>query len=830
MWGEILHSYIKFQGIKICIFFCFSLVIGCGMPVQAVPSGWSTPIAMPLMHSPVYSIAIDSHGAWHAVNMVSEGTDPTIFKLRYVNSAGFSQELDSWNGPTSMYTPRIVIAQNDSIHVAYTRGTQDDVLYTSNTDNHWSTPIAMPLMHSPVYSIAIDSHGAWHAVNMVSEGTDPTIFRLRYVNSTGFSQELDSWNGPTSMYTPQIVIDQNDGIHVAYTRGTQGDVLYTSNTDNHWSTPIAMPLMHSPVYSIAIDSHGTWHAVNMVSEGTDPTIFKLRYVNSTGFSQELDSWNGPTSMYTPQIVIDQNDGIHVAYSRGTQEDVLFTEKVSVVPVILVHGWMGDPHVWDDLDPFLKSKGIQTFIFDYSDDNTNDPRIIEARFEQWIQDEIRNPAKGNYQGKFDIVCHSMGALVTRWYMEKEGGGSNVRQWIGICPVNNGAAIADFNENFPDLVIQILDIFNPNLADTPAVRQMNTESRTVTDLQTAGRSPGVIYRVITGYNLNEASSYGGILGKTIEMKMVSGERTYGLTYWGDGVVAYRQSNLTGAGMYCFGGYDHNSAPHMGPVLNLVTNFILNPELPLHYDRPSTGYHSEFFDPGRFIINHLFADIVEGGSVGDKFNVEGNDLGQIRIGFRWYFDNTQQNFESGIQDSTPFVNPVSNPEFDFNLTTPSGTQINLQNAINFENIQVITNQSYLGYLISNPEIGAWGYDITPHQLGSEEMISLNISIIGNVSQFSPTVTRITPTKHRHGGKSFSAMVNGSGFQPGITGTRVILWRIAPAKNITASGVNVGSSAGLTCLFKIPKKTKPGAYNVTVINPDGLCGMRIRGFKILT
>ncbi len=98
------------------------------------------------------------------------------------------------------------------------------------------------------------------------------------------------------------------------------------------------------------------------------------------------------------------------------------------------------------------------------------------------------------------------------------------------------------------------------------------------------------------------------------------------------------------------------------------------------------------------------------------------------------------------------------------------------------------------------------------------------------APTVTSIHPAKHKHGGKAFSATINGTEFRPGVSGTGAILWKTAPTKNITASLVNVQSSSGLIAKFKIPKHAKTGMYNVTVINPDGQKDTLLKGFKILT
>ncbi len=126
-----------------------------------------------------------------------------------------------------------------------------------------------------------------------------------------------------------------------------------------------------------------------------------------------------------------------------------------------------------------------------------------------------------------------------------------------------------------------------------------------------------------------------------------------------------------------------------------------------------------------------------------------------------------------------------------------------------------------------GAWNVVVTNPD-------ALSGTLTGGFTITAPptvlSVTKISPAKHRHGGKAFTAKVNGTGFQPGVFGTGVILWKTVITKNITGSGVTVQSGSGLTTKFRIPKNAKTGWYNLTVFNPDGQRGTLAKGFKILT
>ena len=103
-------------------------------------------------------------------------------------------------------------------------------------------------------------------------------------------------------------------------------------------------------------------------------------------------------------------------------------------------------------------------------------------------------------------------------------------------------------------------------------------------------------------------------------------------------------------------------------------------------------------------------------------------------------------------------------------------------------------------------------------------------NVTAAPPGVTSLSPKRHRHNGRLFSATITGSGFQPQTAGAGVILWRTTPTKNITATDVNATSQSTLACSLRIPKKARTGLYRVTVINPDGQQDTLAKGFKILT
>ncbi len=94
-------------------------------------------------------------------------------------------------------------------------------------------------------------------------------------------------------------------------------------------------------------------------------------------------------------------------------------------------------------------------------------------------------------------------------------------------------------------------------------------------------------------------------------------------------------------------------------------------------------------------------------------------------------------------------------------------------------------------------------------------------------PVVLSIKPARHVRNGKAFSAVLTGTGFQPGVVGTNVTLTK--GGKNIKGNQVNAISTTELTCRFRIREGARTGFYRLTVENPDGQTGTLKNAFKVL-
>ena len=302
----------------------------------------------------------------------------------------------------------------------------------------------------------------------------------------------------------------------------------------------------------------------------------FRYVGEYHFFCAYSPYSGDPSGW--------NCNIPVA-SPGIGREVDIDVKI---PVILIHGWNGSPDIWSELYPRLVAEGYPVLILDYKDYNKIDPRIVANTLRLKIEEY---KAVQQYDGKFDIVCHSMGALVSRWYIEQLGGEENIRQWIGIAPTSHGTAIADYNYEI------IRDIFGGD-----AARELMTDSDTISNLSKDVSTDPITYRVLVGVNTAKNPSFGVLrphvgfldlfldkyflkLGKTRVMWVdSSGEKCYGWTYYGDGLVAAKQSAIVGAHLDYFEGLDHSALPKNSVVISCIITYLKNPNIESFTTPPS------------------------------------------------------------------------------------------------------------------------------------------------------------------------------------------------------------------------------------------------------
>ena len=93
---------------------------------------------------------------------------------------------------------------------------------------------------------------------------------------------------------------------------------------------------------------------------------------------------------------------------------------------------------DPKDP-AKPANLLPFAYDWRLSNRYNARrlraVVEPALERW-----RALAEANREARLILICHSMGGLVARWYVEREGGAAHTRKLITIGTPHRGAVAA------------------------------------------------------------------------------------------------------------------------------------------------------------------------------------------------------------------------------------------------------------------------------------------------------------------------------------------------------------------------------------------------------
>ncbi|OQD54423.1 alpha/beta fold hydrolase [Streptomyces phaeoluteigriseus] len=165
------------------------------------------------------------------------------------------------------------------------------------------------------------------------------------------------------------------------------------------------------------------------------------------------------------------------------------------PVVLVHGTLGNSvDNWLGLAPYLKHRGYCVFSLDYG----QLPGVpffhalgpIERSAEQ-LSAYVDRVLAATGATKADLVGHSQGGMMPRYYLKFLGGAAKVNALVGIAPNNHGTTLAGLTNLLP---------FFPGAEDlltaaTPALAQQVVGSDFMTKLNEGGDTvPGVRYTVI------------------------------------------------------------------------------------------------------------------------------------------------------------------------------------------------------------------------------------------------------------------------------------------------------------------------------------------------
>ncbi|SNT30559.1 triacylglycerol lipase [Asanoa hainanensis] len=111
------------------------------------------------------------------------------------------------------------------------------------------------------------------------------------------------------------------------------------------------------------------------------------------------------------------------------------QAATSTPVIFVHGYTGSASNWTTALSVFRAGGFsRLYTYNYNWAGSN--QVSAAGLASFV-----NQVKAQTgQSKVAIVNHSMGGLVTRWYLEELGGSGNVSHVASLAGANHGTTFA------------------------------------------------------------------------------------------------------------------------------------------------------------------------------------------------------------------------------------------------------------------------------------------------------------------------------------------------------------------------------------------------------
>src|ERR1700712_3825721 len=107
------------------------------------------------------------------------------------------------------------------------------------------------------------------------------------------------------------------------------------------------------------------------------------------------------------------------------------------PVVLVHGTFENAaQNWASLAPYLQAQGYCVFALNYGLNGTQDIAKSAQQLKDFIEKFVL-PTTG--ASKVDVVGHSQGGMMPRYYIKYLGGTATINELVGLSPSNHGTTV-------------------------------------------------------------------------------------------------------------------------------------------------------------------------------------------------------------------------------------------------------------------------------------------------------------------------------------------------------------------------------------------------------
>ncbi|NUR26769.1 MAG: alpha/beta fold hydrolase [Catenulispora sp.] len=186
----------------------------------------------------------------------------------------------------------------------------------------------------------------------------------------------------------------------------------------------------------------------------------------------------------------------LASSSGINDFSCHPSAAHPRPVVLVHGTFGNG--WDNWlvgAPYIAARGFCVFELDYG----QEPGVPlfhglapVAQSAQQLSDYVDQVLSATGASQVDVVGHSQGGMMPRYYLKFLGGAAKVHTLVGLAPSNHGTTLdgiatlaAKYYPGAIDLVGTACPACADQVAGSPLMQSLNAGGDTL---------PGVRYTVI------------------------------------------------------------------------------------------------------------------------------------------------------------------------------------------------------------------------------------------------------------------------------------------------------------------------------------------------
>lgn len=329
--------------------FIFSIAVVFPSVTSAQDQLWSSPVELSSDSSGWFpDVTTDRFGRVHVVwsstirNTEGESYDVVMYRGRGISST-WTEPIDiaSMKMVSGSYATRPVLTvdHTDAFHLIYrnARGVhyiQSNQLQISNASS-WGKPQVI-VSYGYFSEIVEDGSGKLHLIYTANVPTTacPICFHVFYRSSDnqGFS-----WSNPrdisilsTGAAKPSIVVDSDDGLHIAWEAGVGGDmgqlngpssILYThlDQSNQRWSTPVELSDTGVDAKNVALAIDSSDRMIVTYLSTADNGIYYQRSLNHGV------SWKEPV----------QIEGIRGAYLTALDRMDMAVDAVGEIHLVLI---------------------------------------------------------------------------------------------------------------------------------------------------------------------------------------------------------------------------------------------------------------------------------------------------------------------------------------------------------------------------------------------------------------------------------------------------------------------------------------------------------------